>query len=497
MKQLSRKDIENIYYKSRNKALKAYSRKDFETALLYAKLCAKVAYGVSFIFSDKVLDDMIYQISCSVLTGEISGEKNGRVVFYDYYPHDNRGLSQQYLMALVENSVEFLYIIENWIPEKTEDIIKIVTGYERGDLLVLDSDLTEVEKAQIVNSKILEFSPDKALLHLLPWDVAGCMVFSRIQSITRYMIDLTDHAYWLGVNCFDYLIEFRSFGHVIANEKRGVGDNKIMKLPYYPVLSERKFEGFSFNKEEDKIYFLTGGAYYKTYGDNYLFYELLRNMLLKHSNLVILFAGSGNSSFIDNFIKENKFEQRLILLGDRKDIAQVFRNIDVFLATYPVGGGLMTQLAAMTDKPILAFVNNKNRSNFPESLMYHLPKDVKLSFDNMDDFYQEVNLLVSSEEYRSKRAAMTANRIISFDEFNSLFNECILKNTIKNENKESFFIDYDYRVNMYLKIENDYFHFIPKSIIKTLKLRALVFAPILSVGYLLQNISFILRRLKK
>lgn len=497
MKQLSRKDVEDIYYKSRNKALKAFSKKDFETALLYAKLCAKVAYGVSFIFSDKVLDDMIYQISCSVLTGEISGEKNGRVVFYDYYPHDNRGLSQQYLMALVENSVEFLYIIENLVPEKTAEIIKIVTAYKRGDLLVLDSDLTEVEKAQIVNTKILEFSPNKALLHLLPWSVAGCMVFSRLSSITRYMIDLTDHAYWLGINCFDYLIEFRDFGQVIANEKRGVDDNQIIKLPYYPIVSEKKFEGFSFEKEEDKIYFLTGGTYYKTFGDNYLFYELLKNMLLKHSNLIILFAGSGDSSFIDNFIKENNFEQRLILLGDRKDIAQVFKNVDVFLATYPVGGGLMTQLAAMTDKPILAFVNKKNRSNFPESLMYHLPKDVKLSFDNLDDFYQEVNLLVSSEEYRSQRAAMTANRIISYDEFNFLFDKYVLKNVIKRENREKLYIDYDYRVNMYLKIENDYFHFIPKSIIKTLKLRALVFTPILSLGYLLQNISFILRRLKK
>ena len=497
MKQLSRKDIEKFYNQSRKEALKAFSRKDFNTALLYAKLCAKIAYGVSFIFSDKILDDMIYQISCLVLSGKMASKNSNRVVFYDYYPHDNRGLSQQYLSALIENEVEFLYIIENWVPEKTEDIIKLVTEYDRGNLFILDSNLTDIEKAQNVNAEILKFSPDKALLHLLPWSVVGCLVFSRFNDICRYMIDLTDHAYWLGGNCFDFLIEFRDFGHIIAIEKRGVSNSQIIKLPYYPIVVERNFEGFPFEKEKDKIYCLTGGAYYKTYGDNYKFYEILRKMLQRHTNLVILLAGSGDRTFIDNFIEDNNFEKRLILLGDRKDIAQVFKNVDIFLATYPVGGGLMTQLAAMTNKPILAYVNNKNRSNFPESLMYHLPVDVKLSFDNLDDFYQEVNKLVASEEYRSKRAAMTSNRIISFDEFNSLFKQYVLKCEIEAEGVERFHINYDYRINMYLKIENDFFHFIPKSVIKTLKFKCFLFAPILSVRYLFQNIHFILRKIKK
>lgn len=38
-----------------------------------------------------------------------------------------------------------------------------------------------------------------------PNDVAGALVFNRFKDlVTRIQIDLTDHAFWLGINSVDY-----------------------------------------------------------------------------------------------------------------------------------------------------------------------------------------------------------------------------------------------------------------------------------------------------
>lgn len=44
----------------------------------------------------------------------------------------------------------------------------------------------------------------------------------------------------------------------------------------------------------------------------------------------------------------------VFLIGDRHDINEVFKHSDIFLNTYPIGGGLMTQYAAANSKPILS-----------------------------------------------------------------------------------------------------------------------------------------------
>ena len=59
-------------------------------------------------------------------------------------------------------------------------------------------------------------------------------------------------------------------------------------------------------------------------------------------------------------IKSNKFTSKIydFFIGRRKRMAAidaVFENCDIYLGTYPICGGLMSQYAAMHAKPILAY----------------------------------------------------------------------------------------------------------------------------------------------
>lgn len=57
---------------------------------------------------------------------------------------------------------------------------------------------------------------------------------------------MTDHAFWLGRFAFDYCIEFRVYGYNISIQKRKIEKEKILMLPYYPVIRKEKYQGLPF-----------------------------------------------------------------------------------------------------------------------------------------------------------------------------------------------------------------------------------------------------------
>ncbi len=500
MKKLNIRDVEHIYDRLKQKSISMYNGKQYSRSLKFIECAAKVAYNISFRFSDVELDNLIYKIATEIFqkSKTFNNDHRGRecFVFFDYYPNDSRGLSEQYLNALIDNNIEFLYIVENYQSNKTKNVITLVRNYPRCSLLILDDKCNDIEKAIIAYNEIIKYQPTRALLHLLPWDVVGCLVFSYLSNVKRYMIDLTDHAFWLGTNCFDYLIEFRDFGCTIALDKRKVLQDEIILLPYYPINFNQEFKGFPIQKEKGKVYLLTGGAFYKTYGDSYKFYAVLKKLLDSNKELIILFVGDGSKGYIHQFITRNNYQQRLILLGNRTDILEVFKHSDIFLATYPIGGGLMSQFAAMAGNAIIAFVDERNPSNYPENFLYKLHNETKLSYSG-DDFFIEAAKLINNESYRLEKAHCTNNKIISRNEFGSLFFDFIYKTRQQAFDYKHVFIDYNFRNELYLGIENDYYHYIPKSLLKILKIKSFYIFPSLVFSYAISNLDFIIKKMYK
>lgn len=497
MKKLELNEVEKLYDFFKRKAEISFNKRRYNLALKYIQCCAHIAYDISFRFADETLDNIIYQIASDILKNlTLDSETNNRnrFVLFDCYPNDNRGLSEQYLGALMCNQIEFLYIIENYAPDKTKNIIEKISKYDKADILILDSENSIIEKASVAYKKIVEFQPSKALLHLLPWDVVGCLVFSTLTGIERYMIDLTDHAFWLGINCFDYLIEFRDFGYTIAINRRNVLKEKIIYLPYYPIFVNSNFVGFPFKKRMGQTLLLTGGTYYKTFGDNYKFYEVLKKILENHPSLIVLFVGSGDKKYIDDFIKQNHFEDRLFLLGNRTDIAEVFRHSDIYLSSYPIGGGLMAQLASVSGCAIIAYVNENNPSNYPECMLPKLEKDIKLSYSG-NSFFAEIAKLIESPSYRLMKAKQSGNKVPSVEEFNRQFADYVLNKEQTRISCNSIDIDYAYRANLYLSIENEYYFYIPKSILKIFKVRSFILSPALVISYVIEHVCFLLKKL--
>ena len=88
------------------------------------------------------------------------------------------------------------------------------------------------------------------------------------------------------------------------------------------------------------------------------------------------------------------------------------KHCDIYMNTYPIGGGLMCQIAASCGKPI---INYKVNPRMDECICQ--TNDINMSFDTIDDFYLEASHLIDDEQYRIQRGQTFKENIINASQF--------------------------------------------------------------------------------
>lgn len=451
---VTKETLSKEYNIFKSEAFRSSEAGDFQNSLLYIDLCARIAYAFNFIYIDDELEDLLAHISSQLLAPpEFKPEK--RFVFYDFFGFDNQGLTQQYLRAMMSWGVEFLYILEIGDSlSASKDILTELSLYSKAETVILKGN--PLDKITQAYNAIAQYKPEKAFLHFAPWDVIGVCVWSQFKNVQRFFINLTDHAFWLGKSCSDYIIEFRTFGHNLSVKARGVSANVLLLQPYYPIQSESRFLGFDVDVS-NKVVGFSGSAFHKIYGRGGKFLELIKKALVDNENFIFLMAGEGYNKPILDFIKTNRFEDRFILLGHRKDIDQVIKNIDIFINTYPISGGLMTQLAVLNNKALISYSSPDLSVNFVEDFL-NVDREKVYSIKNEKAFSDEINKLISDKKFREENADRYRDSIPTVEEFN-----LCLKNIIFNPEKHNHYDVHDIPIDMeadhsvYIEIENSYY----------------------------------------
>jgi hypothetical protein len=427
---LEKKDIIGIYNKLKRCAFRAYDNGSYDKCLKYINISAYTAYKFSWFYKDDDFENLLKKISKSLLKPNDSylAEKN-RYIFYDSFSYDNRGLTQQYVRALMNLGVHFLYITESSNKSSySQNIFSEITEYDKGEIFEVPKDVKQTEKTEIIYKQIVAYKPSKLLMHLAPNAVSPLVAFYSLpKGIIKYQINLTDHAFWLGTKCLDYSLEFRPYGCAISRNQRNIAKERILLLPFYPIVSKTEFQGFP--KEcEGKVIVFSGGAYLKILGENNFFLNLVKQLLQANTQAIFLFAGYGDSLQIEKFISDNGLEMRFILLGHRTDINEVFKHCDIYLSTYPLGGGLMAQFAAINSKPIISYSTIDKVSSWPEETVCQFKK-IKITSTNLNDFFLEAHKLISDSDYRILSGELLNECIVSIDKFNVTFQQTIKNNT--------------------------------------------------------------------
>lgn len=392
-------------YKSLNKIKSVSERKipeyvklnDFDRAIRWMSVRSNLLYELNRSLYDELIEDNLEKVFVSKTNQSLSDniKPTNRIVFVDSLSKDRRGLSNQYVNALIGNDMEFLYITENPSFKRT-GICQQILQYDKASYCIVPSFRKSTDKVGFIYDKIIQYTPSKVLCHLLPWSITMLVALAALpKSIIKININITDHAFWAGLSVMDYNIEFRNYGKELSVQSRGFQELQEYVLPYYPYVDSSPFEGFSGIETKDKVVLFFGGALYKIYGEDDFFLKLIAKVLKKHNNCVCICAGGGDSGHLLSFIKDEGLEQVWHFIGFRRDIYEVVRHCDILINTYPIGGGLMSQYAAICSKPVIAYAKAK-------AIEEVLSTSENVTFLTEKDFLDFIDLLISDKPFREE-----------------------------------------------------------------------------------------------
>ena len=372
---------------------------------------------------------------------------NDTVLYYDSFGYDNRGLTIIYLKSLCELGYKVVYVC----PEGQEQPILENATKDYGVIWRFVPKKNTLDKAYRITDLFNEWKPSCAFLYALPSDSAAVAVFNVFKNIiTRFQINLTDHAFWLGINAFDYCIEFRDYGATVTNRYRRISKSNIILLPYYPYIDKTiPFEGFSQKFDGKKIIF-SGGSVKKTLGDkDHLYYKMVKKILLENTEAAFLYAGSGpDTTELDELISQ--FSSRAERISERKDLYQVLKHSTIFLNTYPDCGGLTTQYSVVAGRLPITLCNEQNDL----SGLVNNRELLKVEFKDIDQLTNEVRRILSDDNYRVLKESYLADSIISENTFSNELKNVIESNMNKFVLSTEEYIDLQFVRDQYVRSFN-------------------------------------------
>ena len=478
--------IERIYKKLSKAAGKAIEKGRYNDCMLYINAAANLAYNYNWIFTDPFLEDIICTLASKIKRYKEECHITQKCVFYDAFSMDNRGLTQQYIRALMDNEIPFLYMTENVFVEKT-DIYKELLRYKHAEICIV-SGRKSMSMSEYIYRRVLDYSPCKVFMHLKPWSVEALVAFAALPgSIVKYNINLTDHAFWLGSQILNYNIEFRNYGCSLSIDRRNLKREQLLLLPYYPIQNQDEFIGFPMEKKQSDVFLFSGANLYKIYGNDHEFLQMIKRILDENPNAYFFFAGGGDAGPFLSFVDKNKLGDRIFYLGFRRDIDQVVKNIDIYIDTFPMSGGLMGEYAMVNRKPVLAFVPKSSLGKINnDSLASLFPPNSLRYFDNKEALLDYAKILITNKKEREKEGDRNYALVPTRESFGKAFLQMISTNVSPNELKIDL-NDSDQVVDRYLDLGK--ITLLDKvTLIKILRLRILRIAP----SYLPFSVMFLL-----
>ena len=363
-------------------------------------------------YVDEDLEKTLKVISDKLVKPGFTADETDKntILYYDSFGFDVRALALVYMHALSNLGYRIIYITKIESKDSQPELHRAVEG---GNVIwnYVSYDNREQEVKDI-HALFEKYKPAKAILYSTPDDAAAMSVFKAYEGIVeRFKINLTDHAFWLGHDVFDYNLEFRNYGACVSVKYRGIPESKEILMPFYPYHRDREFQGLPFDAEGKKIVF-SGGSLYKTLGDpQNRFYVIVERLLKGHDDLVFLYAGTGDETEINKL--SSKFPERVYRIDERTDLFELMEHCTIYLNTFPFIGGLMMQFASDAKKVPLTL---KKEGCYDENKEILALQDT-IEYDSIDDLVAEADRLLTDEDYRTRRGEELKASLISPKQF--------------------------------------------------------------------------------
>lgn len=425
---MNKEELLTLYDKLKGFARRAIETRDYKFSLDYIRSFSYIAYTFGFRYTDDEAEDMLNQISQQIKKKEPLRDAAGthRCVMIDSLSEYHGGLTVQYLRAIKAAGWDILYLSDTDLSQRhRSDLRKELASNPKLKAVSVPRYKRGLKRCQFMYDTIMDYNPENVFIHIAPHAAYPATVcYALPPQMKKYLINYTDHSFLLGTGCVNKSFEFTNYGASYSWRFRHIDESDMFKLPYYSFADDVAFQGLP-DIAKGKVVIFSGGNYWKIIDEADTFFKLVKAILDRCPNAVVLYAGTGNDIPVKAAIEKYKIGDRFVLLGWRNDISELFNHCDIYLSTYPSPGGLMSQFAARAGKPILAYEPSGRK--ITEIFVCQVRK-IDITIDTIEKFVEEVQRLLEDPTYRGIRGEEMRSCVLSVNEFNEKFKMAVEQN---------------------------------------------------------------------
>lgn len=408
-----KQQVENLIHKLEWIASSALEKNNINTGLAALSFAAETLYGFNQVYTEDELEILTAKIGDEIKEKNHFakyGQAEDCILFYDGFGLDTRGVALMYLNALGKNGYRVHYVTNMKAKNQIPTIKKMCEKY---DIYMSYIDMTNYEKWCVKLARIFEVvRPRVAFFYTTPFDSSACAAFHMYEEhCKRFLIDLTDHAYWLGKCANDFFLGSREMSAYIQHYERKIPKEKCIKLGVNLLVEEcGDHSGLPFDIEKDE-YIFSGGTLYKTLGDsNNTYYKIVYHILTKHKKIKFIYAGAGDDSELRKIVAD--FPNRAFHINERKDFYYLIQNSVLYLNTYPMFGGMMMKYSALAHRLPITLKHGSDS----DGLLLH-QKECQIEYSNYEDLITDVDRLLDDSNYRQAREKLLDGSVITEERF--------------------------------------------------------------------------------
>ena len=139
MRSYQKEDIVAIYSALIKSAHRYSDKGKWSKALTDLESAAAWAYAFNWMYTDRDADSLLKSIAVRTIPQfQMIDKGPHRCVLVDSFCMDNKGLTQQYMRAMIQNQMEILYVCTSRSLSNGPEILKEIRDYPKAELLLFD-----------------------------------------------------------------------------------------------------------------------------------------------------------------------------------------------------------------------------------------------------------------------------------------------------------------------------------------------------------------------
>ncbi len=497
------------YQKLKNEALALLEGAQIEKALTYFQVCASYARRYHLgLWQDDDLERALLRISTKIndsINDMIQTLNNERVLFIsssitDYGGHTNAMINW---IDCLKNKKQ-IYCVNTYGDRKngtvSEEKLKRDTVFYE-----LPANCSAVEKTVLLQKKIKEISAKHIVLFIDPDDIITLTALGKFVNSKGsdkpivYFFNHADHAFWLGINVTDVLINFRTISIDFSKKTRG-----FKKIQVVIPLKKKEFDTdikVELPQNSSKTLSLTIGSAWKIMPDErWNYFKVLEKILNEnpdHGHILVSKLGGTLLKKAQSLLK--KFPRRFYLIDGIPNPSELYKKADFIIETFPVSGGTVRVDTISLGKPIICIENSKCHLF---SSTDDIPKDYPLVAAKDEDVVFFASRLISNPGFREEIGLKLLEFYRTRKSFSCRTLEKLFENqipTIADKMSFDLNVDDDYLFDFDIRVQglnSPYFYLIQYYLERFDVIEALKVMNRLFIDDLLKIAVYILSRLK-